>query len=275
MTVVRRGAIVLSLALSLQMAASDQITRVIDTLYVVYDTASLVERLQSEEKSRKISGPAELSQAMFDSDALVEALVDPWGTPLHIAVTPGKGYVIAAAGSDRKFDRSSWSTPAKTASAADDVVLRDGVLVRSPEEWVVGQAKFTPGQLRGEISRSKHQVTVASLRALASAMETRLAIEGKFPPVGDIDALAKQLEPDYGKNLPRTDGWGRKLDLAMVSTLDGYVVISAGPDGKFETADDIILENGLLRNGEPPAADRLVEAWAGYMAARGRLQQAK
>jgi hypothetical protein len=276
MAVARRLALLVVITLPLQAATRGEITRVFQTLYAVYDTAGIVERVRLEGKTRRISGPAELSKAMFGSDALVEMLVDPWGTPLHIEVSPSTGYLIVAAGSDRKFDRASWKTPARTTSTAADVVLRNGTLVRSPEEWAMSQAKLTPEQLNGELSRSKHVATVSTLRSIASAMETFLAIEGKYPPVRDIDELPGRLSPRYMKDVPRTDAWGRKLDLAVVSTLDGYLLISAGADGKFETTDDIVLENGrVVKNADPPATDRMVEAWAGYMAARARLQQAK
>jgi hypothetical protein len=74
-------------------------------------------------------------------------------------------------------------------------------------------------------------------------------------------------------NLPRTDAWSRPLDFAMVSTLDGYFLASAGADGKHGTPDDIVAEDGrITKNEEPPAEDPLVGAFAGYQAARRRLE---
>ena len=267
--------LVLAIASPLSAASEEDAANAFEALYNVYDTASILETLKVGGKLPKISGPSELSRAKFGSDDMVEYLVDPWGTPLHIESIPGKGYVIASAGSDRKFDRSTWEKPAKTTSTADDIVLRNGKIVRSPEEWAVRQAKLTPERLKGELSRSKHAQTVAQLRAVMTAMDVYQIDAGKLPSVkvGDIEALAKHLEPKYVAKMPRTDAWGHKLDIAIVSTLDGYYLASAGPDGEHNTDDDVVVEDGrFTRNEKPPASDRLVSFYTGYQAARMRLE---
>ena len=273
MRFVRPLVLLLGLALPLHGASQEDAASAFQALYNVYDTAAILESLKAGGQLAKINGPAELSRAKFGNNGLVEYLVDPWGTPLHIESIPGKGYVVASAGSDRKFDRSTWEKPAQTTSTADDIVLRDGKMVRSPEEWALGLAKLTPERLRGALSRSKHAQTVGQLRAMVSAMITYQIDAGKLPAVPDLDGLAKHLEPKYIPKVPRTDAWDRKLEFAMVSTLDGYHLGSAGPDGKHETADDIVVVDGRFTKGEnPPADDGLVSAWAGYQAARRRLE---
>jgi hypothetical protein len=263
----------LALALPLRAASEKDAADVFTALYNVYDTAALLESLKTAGSLPKINGPAELSRMKFGSDALVEYLVDPWGTPLHIESTPGKGYVIASAGSDRKFNRSTWSKAAKTTSTADDIVLRDGKIVRSPEEWATEMARLAPERLKREQAQSKHVQTVAQLRTLISAMQTYEVSAGKLPPAADIKELAKYLEPAYVPKMPQTDAWGHRLDFAMVSTLDGYYLASAGPDGSFETADDIVVENHRFTKNETPApSDPLVSSWAGYQAAKRRLE---
>ena len=275
MRVLRLLVLILAVASPLLAGSVEDAANAFEALYNVYDTAGILETLEVGGKLPKISGPAALSRAKFGNEALVQYLVDPWGTPLYIESVPGKGYVVASAGSDRKFDRSVWETAAKTTSTADDIVLRNGKLVRSPEEWARRQAKLTPERLKGEQLRSKHALTVSQLRAVMTALEMYRMDAGKFPAVkmGDIDGLAKRLEPKYAKTMPRADGWNQKFDIAMESTGNGYYLASAGPDGNHDTDDDIVVENGrFTRNEKAPASDRLVSAWAGYQAARQRLE---
>jgi hypothetical protein len=54
-----------------------------------------------------------------------------------------------------------------------------------------------------------------------------------------------ELPPEFSADLERTDGWGNPL-LYRLLRIDKYNLISAGPDGEFGNADDIVLENGAL-----------------------------
>jgi len=54
-----------------------------------------------------------------------------------------------------------------------------------------------------------------------------------------------ELPPEMSGDLERTDGWGNPL-LYRRLRIDKYNLISAGPDGEFGNADDIMLENGAL-----------------------------
>jgi len=61
--------------------------------------------------------------------------VDDWGTPiLYRAGADGKSYVIASAGSDKKFDESTWTTPGYFASSKEDMVLTEKEATR---EWIL------------------------------------------------------------------------------------------------------------------------------------------
>jgi hypothetical protein len=265
--------LMLAVAPPLRAASEEDAASVFEALYNVYDTAAILETLRVDEALPKVNGPAELSQMKFGSDALVRSLVDPWGTPLHIESIPGQGYVIAAAGSDQRFDRSTWEKVTKTTSSADDIVLRDGQIVRSPEEWALALAPLTPERLKGEQARLKHAQTIGWLRTIILAMRIYEMDAGELPPAGDLEGLVKYLEPKYAAAMPQTDAWGGELDFAMVSTLDGYYLASAGPDGVHDTDDDIVVENHrFTKNEEAPAADRLASSWAGYQAARQRLE---
>ena len=51
--------------------------------------------------------------------------------------------------------------------------------------------------------------------------------------------------PAFAGYLNPRDGWGNPL-LYRLLRIDKYNLISAGPDGEFGNADDIVLENGAL-----------------------------
>jgi hypothetical protein len=276
---------------STQEPSREEIAGVLSSLAAVYDTALIIEDLKAEQGALpRLATPAELSQARFGSDSLTDMLKDGWNTPLHVESDPAGSYVVAAAGADRRFDRESWSKPAATRSAADDIVLRDGKLVRSPADWAVAAAETLAGgslleYMEGMRAVSPHQKTLADLRAIASAGFTFEITQGSLQGATSMDDLARQLEPDYIPALPRTDGWGRPYHVAIDPAKRSNLIVSAGPDGQLDRAswsdpskesDDIVMQDfDITRNSEAPAAaeDPLSEAYVDYLAARGRLEQ--
>jgi len=70
-------------------------------------------------------------------------------------------------------------------------------------------------------------------------MGTNMEGGNSFP-----EALA-EVPPDLAGDLKKTDGWGNPL-LYRLLRIDKYNLISAGPDGEFGNADDIVMENGAL-----------------------------
>jgi hypothetical protein len=269
----------------------EEIAGVLSALAVVYDAALILEELKSEQGALpRVTTPAELSQARFGSDALTDMLQDGWNTPLHIESDPAGGYVVAAAGSDRRFDRESWTKPAATRSAADDIVLRDGKLVRSPADWAVAAAeKLAGSSLREHIDGvravSPHQRTLADLHSIASAALTYEITEGSLRAVTSAGDLAQLLEPDFIPTFPRNDGWGRPYHVAIDPATRSNLIVSPGPDGQLDptswsdssnASDDIVMQDfSITRNSEPPATakDPLSEAYVDYLAARARLEQ--
>jgi len=70
-------------------------------------------------------------------------------------------------------------------------------------------------------------------------MGTNMEGGNSFP-----ESLA-EVPPDLASDLKKTDGWGKPL-LYRLLRIDKYNLISAGPDGEFGNADDIVMENGAL-----------------------------
>lgn len=59
----------------------------------------------------------------------------------------------------------------------------------------------------------------------------------------------EEMPPDLTEGLKKTDGWGNPM-LYRLLRVDKYNLISAGPDGEFGNADDIVLENGALYDAQ-------------------------
>ena len=63
-----------------------------------------------------------------------------------------------------------------------------------------------------------------------------------------------EMPPEMTQDLKRSDGWGNPM-LYRLLRIDKYNLISAGPDGEFGNADDIVMENGALYPPEKIYAD--------------------
>jgi hypothetical protein len=55
-----------------------------------------------------------------------------------------------------------------------------------------------------------------------------------------------ELDPIVADELKKTDGWGNPL-LYRRLRVDKYNLISAGSDGEFGNSDDVVMENGALK----------------------------
>jgi hypothetical protein len=83
--------------------------------------------------------------------------------------------------------------------------------------------------------QSKIKLTAANLESLSREVLS-YASEGQGLPES-LDAL-RRFHPTAG-SLP--DAWGRKIRYERLSD-DGFRLRSAGPDGAFETDDDIVKD---------------------------------
>jgi len=124
----------------------------------------------------------------------------------------------------------------------------------------------------GAMHRAKQKRTMADIRTIAAAWETRAgdtrsysAAGYTFPSVGvSYPVLSGMLTPTYLKTMPRVDGWTRPLGFAADAPVGGgggqataYAIRSAGRDGTYSgstytpaaTTDydcDIVYSNGTF-----------------------------
>ena len=72
----------------------------------------------------------------------------------------------------------------------------------------------------------------ATWTAGASASPRTSTDHGKYPEVKSAEEARAAFEPVYIAHLPMTDAWGRPY--AVESDANGFTVVSAGADGKFD-----------------------------------------
>jgi hypothetical protein len=207
--------------------AGETVAPVFESMAGVMDASYEIEKYALQHaRLPSVKSPAELSQALLGSDSMTEFLVDAWGTPLHIASSPvSNSYVVASAGADRQFDRESWTVREATRSAADDIVVRDGEMVRWPEEWALGRFRAEGGDevsaLRESLATSKAARTQADMRLICTSLEQYAMEHGSLPAA---------LPPE----LPTTDAWGHPFAVMIDVSAKTYRIVSAGADGAFD-----------------------------------------
>jgi hypothetical protein len=90
------------------------------------------------------------------------------------------------------------------------------------------------------LNRIKAEETQKMLGEVASAIERYRGKNGRLPDFRDYVSLSDALSPDYLSTLIRLDAW--RNPLAATRTGPATVqLISAGPDGKIGTSDDVVL----------------------------------
>src|SRR5881392_1398423 len=82
----------------------------------------------------------------------------------------------------------------------------------------------------------------AELESIATALESYRREHGAYLESKSEATLVDHLNPRYLARIIRIDPWHQPYEYE--GTRDGFTLRSAGPDGKSNTADDIILPGG-------------------------------
>lgn len=97
------------------------------------------------------------------------------------------------------------------------------------------------------VRKEKILRTTAELNALATALEAFRRERGFYVTADTGAALVDNLAPRYLMTIIRLDAWSREFQYK--GTAASYRLASVGPDGKPNTSDDIIIENGEMVKG--------------------------
>ncbi len=97
------------------------------------------------------------------------------------------------------------------------------------------------------IRKEKILRTTADLRTLTTALEAYRRERGSYVTADSGRHLIDALAPRYLPMVMRLDAWSNEF--AYRGTATTYKLSSLGPDGKTNTGDDIVIENGRLSGG--------------------------
>jgi hypothetical protein len=97
------------------------------------------------------------------------------------------------------------------------------------------------------LRKEKALRTTAEMRAIITALEAFHRERGHYVVAETGAVLIDHLAPQYLGTVIRLDAWSHELQYK--GTEGRYRLASLGPDGKPNTADDIVFENGQLVKG--------------------------
>jgi hypothetical protein len=98
------------------------------------------------------------------------------------------------------------------------------------------------------VRKEKTLRTTAEMRTLATALEAFRRERGFYVEADTNSALSDNLAPKYMNTIIRLDAWSHEFEYKGNRT--SYRLASFGPDGKPNTGDEIIFENGQMVKGE-------------------------
>jgi hypothetical protein len=124
-------------------------------------------------------------------------------------------------------------------------------LERVGSDWVIREVRVGKGQWEKldnillALVRVKIDETRGMLERIGAAIESYSQKNGRLPVFKDYVELSNALYPLYLSPLIREDAWGQPL-FAYSSGANAVRLVSAGPDGKPGTADDITFSRDFL-----------------------------
>jgi hypothetical protein len=101
--------------------------------------------------------------------------------------------------------------------------------------------------------KGKEAGSLETMYLWAKALQMHIATDmaGGYTMPESLD----RLDPAVTAGFPREDAWGHALVYRRI-TDDHYQLISAGPDGTPGNSDDLVIENGTLKNADQVYAAR-------------------
>jgi len=131
-----------------------------------------------------------------------------------------------------------------TEAVAETTVKAAFRLEKVRNKWVAREVRLGQGQwekienLERALVEVRAEDTRKSLDQLAEAILKYRNDKGMLPVFTDYVALSDMLSPAYITPLIRLDAWRRPLEASRQGS-DRILLRSAGPDGNFNSSDDI------------------------------------
>jgi hypothetical protein len=118
----------------------------------------------------------------------------------------------------------------------------------NPVEVRTGDRRWESIELiQTAIRKEKMLRTTADLRTVVTALEAFHRERGFYVAADTGAALVDNLAPRFLGSIIRLDAWSREFQYN--GTAGSYRLRSLGPDGKPDTGDDIVFENGRIVKG--------------------------
>jgi len=179
-----------------------------------------------------------------------DELKDQWGMALRYERCKSEdeeGYEIRSAGQDKQFETFDdlWLRRNDKNEGNEVEMNRDlQAICASMEQTIKQVVKMYKERMEklkgftGDIDKANEFLTAGMLTAAGDVLAQNYAASQGYPD--DIGAfIASQLSLSLGG--PFQDAWGNAYQ--CTSTGEGCTIASAGADGQFGTADDIVLEH--------------------------------
>ena len=118
-------------------------------------------------------------------------------------------------------------------------------------EWRIAEVRLGDRQwesfelIEEAVRREKIRRTTALLKQLSDGVEAYRKARGEAPPTDEIARLLDYLSPQFLNTPVRFDLWGRQFEYRGGGAK--YRLLSAGPDRKSGTDDDLVIEDGALK----------------------------
>jgi hypothetical protein len=166
----------------------------------------------------------------------------------HSAIIRSTGDIFR----DQDVDVKSVSQTSGDQGVVQADVLAAFTLGKADGEWKVESVRLGDHswekleEILAALQEIKVRETRELLQGVASALEDYVRKNGALPGFTDYVSLSDALSPAYMTPLIRLDAWRNPL-AAYHAGPDAVRLVSAGPDGKFGTADDIELTRSFRR----------------------------
>ena len=130
--------------------------------------------------------------------------------------------------------------------AIAEVTISTAVRMRKEgDKWILQDVRLgdrrweSVGRILAAIEESRKEQTAREMEELKAGIERYVQTQGEVPRVQSFEELVDLLSPEFLPVVIRIDAWWNPYSYRFASA-SAYELRSAGPDGEFETADDLV-----------------------------------
>lgn len=153
------------------------------------------------------------------------------------------------AGADLKADQIQIDELRESGDQAiAEITVKTAVRMKKENgQWVIDEIRLgdrhweKAENILAAIQTRRTQRTSGQLNQIAGGIRGYQADRGSLPQAEDFEALIDMLAPRFLQQVVRLDAWSRPFRYRLLAG-GGYDLRSSGPDGYFDTEDDLVSE---------------------------------